>query len=128
MRGLSVERLGVAGHVVVEHRLVERHRDRLGGLEADGGVALLGVLDARQLDHADHDLLVRDAEPDALRETGLLDEALERVGEPVAVGDLTVADEPGRQLEAGSAHDTTGVDLGGCEVAAVDIETDNAAF
>ena len=113
---------------MVEHGLVERHRDRLGGLVADGGVALLGVVDARQLDHADDDLLVRDAEPDALRKTGLLDEALEHLGEPVAVHDLTVTDEAGGQLEAGAAHDATGVDLGGCEVATVDIETDNAAF
>ena len=62
MRGVPSARLGVAGDLVVEHGLVERHRDRLGRLEADGGVALLLVLDARKLDHADDDLLVRDAE------------------------------------------------------------------
>ena len=109
---------------MVEHGLVERHRDRLGRLEADGGVALLLVLDARQLHHADDDLLVRHAEPDVLRQLGRRDEALEGLGEAVAVHDLAVGHEAGRQVEARAAHDATTLDLGGGKVATVDIETD----
>ena len=78
---------------MVEHSLVERHRDRLGRLEADGGVALLLVLDARKLDDAHDDLLVRHSEADVLRQSGLRDESLEGLGEAVVVDDLAVADE-----------------------------------
>ena len=111
---------------MVEHGLVERHCDRLGRLEADGGVALLLVLDARKLDHADDDLLVRHSEADALRQPGLCDEVLQRLGEPVAVDDFAVADEAFRQFEACAAHDASALDLGGCEVATVDIQPDGA--
>ena len=55
-------------------------------------------------------------------------EALQRCRKTIAVDDLTVTDEPVLQLAACAAHDTTGVDLGGGEVAAVDVETDGAAF
>ena len=65
MRGVPSAASVYAGDLMVEHGLVERHCDRLGRLEADGGVALLLVLDARKLDHADDDLLVRDSEADA---------------------------------------------------------------
>ena len=53
-------------HVVVEHRLLERHRKLLLRLEADRGLELLLVVDRRQLEHAERDLLAGDAEPDAL--------------------------------------------------------------
>ena len=52
----------VADPVEVEHDLVERHRDRLGGLEANRGLEVLALVDAGQLELADDDLLVRDAE------------------------------------------------------------------
>ena len=89
-------------------------------------VALLLVLDARKLHDADDDLLVGDAEADALRQSGVHHEALERVGQAVAVHDLAVGDEAGRQVEARAAHDATTLDLGGCEVATVDVQTDGA--
>src|SRR4051794_17250498 len=111
---------------MVEHRLVEWHRDRLGRLEADGGVALLLVLDARQLDHADDDLLVGHAEPDALRQAGLGDEVLEGFSQAVAVHDLAVGDKARGQLGARAADDATTLYLGGGEVATVDIQTDGA--
>ena len=111
---------------MVEHGLVERHCDRLGSLEADGGVALLLVLDARQLDHADDDLLVRNSEPDVLRQARLGDEALEGLSEAVAVHDLAVGDEACRQLGARATDDATTLHLRGGKVATVDIQTDGA--
>ena len=45
MRGVPSVHLGVARDLVVEDRLVERHRDRLGGLEAHRSLALLRVLE-----------------------------------------------------------------------------------
>ena len=111
---------------MVEHGLVERHCDGLGGLEANGGVALLLVLDARKLDHANDDLLVGHSEADALRQSGFGDEVLEGLGETVAVDDLAVADEAFRQFEACAAHDASALDLGGSEVTTVDIQPDGA--
>ena len=84
MRGGAVGAAVVAGDLVVEHGLVERHGDRLGGLEADRGVALLLVLDARQLDHADDDLLVRHPEPHVARQAGGGGEALQVLAERLA--------------------------------------------
>ena len=77
----AVGRLGEAGHLVVEDGLVQGHGDRLGRLEADRGLALLLVLDARQLDHANDDLLVGHAEAHVLGQALVGDEALERVGQ-----------------------------------------------
>ena len=75
----AVGRLGEPGHLVVEDRLVQGHGDGLGGLEPHGGLALLLVLDARQLDHPDDDLLVGHAEAHVLGEVLIRHEALERV-------------------------------------------------
>ena len=61
-------------------------------------------------------------------QAGLATKRFSAVGEAVAVHDLAVADEAGGQLEARAAHHAAGVDLGGCEVAAVDVETDDAAL
>ncbi len=123
----AVGRLGVAGDLVVEHGLVERHRDGLGRLEADRGVALLLVLDARELDHAHDDLLVRHAEPDVLGEPGLGDEVLERLGQTVAVHDLAVgARGPSGSSRLAPRTTRPAIDLGSGEIAAVDVETDDA--
>jgi hypothetical protein len=79
----------------VDHRLVGRDRDLLGGLELDGGAALALVLEQGQLDGADHHPLVRDAQPHALaREPGRAPEALDLRGELVGAHDLAVVDEP----------------------------------
>ena len=58
--------VAVADHLPVEHRLVERHRDVLLGLEADRVLELVGVLDRRQAQRAHGDPLVGDAEADGL--------------------------------------------------------------
>ena len=57
-----------AERLVVEHGLVERHRDLVLRLEAHGGRELLGVLEVRQVDDAHDDLLVGDADAHALAE------------------------------------------------------------
>ena len=65
-----------ADHLVVEDRLVERHRDLLLGLEADRGLELRRVLDRRQAQGADDDALVGDPEPHPLGELVLGEERL----------------------------------------------------
>ena len=64
----AVGRLDDVERLEVEDRLVERHRDLVLRVEAHGGVELLAVVDRRQLDDADDDLLVGDADADALVE------------------------------------------------------------
>src|SRR6185312_2726923 len=61
--------------------LVERHRDRLGGMEAHRGGQLLFLLDEREVEVAHDDLLVRDTKPHARGKSGLLEEALQARGE-----------------------------------------------
>ena len=63
-RGPS-SRLDDAERLEVEDRLVERHRQLLLGLEADGGGERLVVLDRRQVEHADDDARVGDADAHA---------------------------------------------------------------
>ena len=64
-------------HAVVQHRLLERHRQLLLGLEADRCLELLLVVDRRQLEHAQRDLLAGDAEADALGKVVLAEEGLQ---------------------------------------------------
>ncbi len=64
-------RLDRAERLPVEDRLVHRHRDVVGRLHLDGGGERLLVVERRQVERADDDPLVGDAEPDP-------------VGEPVA--------------------------------------------
>jgi hypothetical protein len=116
----------VAGDLVVEHRVSERHGDRLGRLEAQGGIALLLVLDAREVDHAHHDLLVGDAKPDFLGETSRPYEGAEHIAERRAVHDLAVTDDAFRKIVAGGSDDAPAGDLSGSEVLAVDGEADAA--
>ena len=72
-----------ADHLVLQHRLLERHRDLLLGLEANRGLHLGGVLDRRQAQGADDDVLVADPEPHSLGELVLGEELLEPGDEPV---------------------------------------------
>ena len=113
-------------HVVVQHRLLERHRKLLLRLEANRGLELLLVVDRRQLEHAERDLLAGDAEPDALGQVVLLEEGLDAVGEPVDVDDLTLVEEAGaeglgrRPQERGRS---TAAEFGGGEEAGLDVES-----
>ena len=77
---------------MLEHRLVERHRDLLLGLEANGGLQLLRVLDRGQAQRADDDALVADPEPHPLGELVLGEERLQRLGEALRVDDLALVE------------------------------------
>ena len=91
-------------HVVVEHRLLERHRKLLLRLEANRRLELLVVVDRRQLQDTQRDLLAGDAEPDALGQVVLLEEGLDAVGEPVDVDDLALVEEAGAEGLGGGPH------------------------
>ena len=90
----------------VEHGLVDRDRERLLGAEAHGVGQLLRILDPRDLDGADADAVVREADPDvALGELVLPEELLERLGERLDLPHLAAGDHAGRQRRAGELHD-----------------------
>ena len=84
----------LAEHVVVEHGLLDRDRQRLLGAEADRVLELLRVVDARDLEDADADAVVGDAEPDALaRKLVLAEERAQRVGEQLGLAQLAADDD-----------------------------------
>jgi hypothetical protein len=112
---------------VVEDDLLERHGDRLGRLEADGGGALLLIVDLRQVELTHDDLLVRDAEAHALRELVLLEEFLEGVAQSGDVGDFTVADDARGELDADCALDPVRVRLDGGEEGAIQVQAHRRA-
>ncbi len=58
-------RVDDAERMEVEHRVGERHRHLVLGLEANGGRELLAVGDRRKLEHAHHRALVGDADAHA---------------------------------------------------------------
>src|SRR6185503_4610115 len=114
-------------HVVVEHRLLERHRELLLRLEADGGLELLLVVDRGQLEDAERDLLAGNAEPDALGQVVLAEEGLHAVSEPVDVHDLTLMEEAGAESLGGGTDQlrlAAAGELGSSEEARLDVEPD----
>ncbi len=121
--------LGVddAEHVVLEHRLLQRHRDVVLRVKAHGRRDLLGVRERRQVDGAHEDPLAGDAQAHALAELVLLEEVPQRLGERLDVGDLAVAQQPGRQRDARGALDFDGrarADLNRGGEAGLDVEAD----
>ncbi len=74
LRRRAVHGCDPADHAVVDHGLLEGHRDLLLGGEADRGVELLRVLDRGQAQGADDDPLVGDAQPHLLAELVLGEE------------------------------------------------------
>jgi hypothetical protein len=117
-----------AERLPVEDRLVHRHRDVIGRLHLDGGGQRLLVLQRRQVERADHDPLVRDAQPDAGRELVLGEERLQRVRERGDVRDLAVAQDAGAKGSDGAALERqrpVDGDLGGGDVAGIEIEADD---
>ena len=115
-----------ADHLVLEHRLVERHRDLLLGLEANRGIHLLRVLDDRQAHGADDDALVADPEPHLLGQLVLGEEILQRGGEAVRVEHLALVEGTGRKRsDRRSAHlgrAVGAVHLGRGDAARLDLE------
>ena len=114
--------------LVVEHGVLERHGKLVLRLEADGRLDLLGVLEEGQVDDADDDLLVGQADADALVEALVLAvQGPQRVGQAIDVGDLAVADDPGLQRRVGDAldaHATVDRDRRGNDAGRVDVEPD----
>ncbi len=86
-----------ADHLVLEHRLVERHRHLLLRLEAHRRLHLLRILDRRQANGAHDDPLVADAEPHALAQLVLGEELLQPRDEPLGVLHLALVE--GARLE-----------------------------
>ena len=94
----------------VEHCLVDRDRQRLLGAEANGVGELLRIVDAGDLDRADADAVVGEADADvALRQLVLPEELLERLAERLDLAHLAAGD---RRLEAAAtpASCTTSVE------------------
>jgi hypothetical protein len=81
-------------HVVVDHRLVERHGKHLVGAEPDRVLELLLVVDAGDLDHADADAAVREAEPHvAARQRVGREELCQRLAERSGIANLAAVDD-----------------------------------
>ena len=110
------------GDLVVEHGIVKGHGDRLGGLEADGRLAFVVVLDQRQVHEPHHDLLVGHTQAHVLWNPGHSHEFLERLAQAIGVGHLPVAHEPGGELHAGRLRYPIAIGLHGSQETAVDIE------
>ena len=128
MRGAPSGATLSARDLVVQDRFVEGHRDRFGRLEAHGHVALLAVLDRRQLDHAHDDLLVGDSEPDPLGKSRVCHEALDGRGQRLGVDHLAVPHEPGGQLGARGLLDAAGRGDDARQEPAVDVQARGAAI
>ena len=95
-RPRALGRLDDPQRVVLEHRLLERHRDVLLGLEADRRGDLLRVGQRRKVERAHDDPLVGDAEPYPPAELVLREQLAQHGGERVDVDDLAVAHDAGR--------------------------------
>ena len=117
-----------AERLEVEHRLVDRHRDVVRRADAHGLLERLVVGEHRQVERAHDDALVRDAEAHARAEVVLGEERAQLVGERGRVRDLAVTQDAGRSCGHGALLDrelAVDVDLGGGEVARIELETDD---
>ena len=116
--------------LVVEHRVLERHRKLVLRLEAHGGGELLGVLEVGQVDDAHDDLLVGEADADALVQALVLAvQRSQRFGQALDVGDLAVADDPGLERREGGPLDADAAvddDRRGNDAGRVDVEPDES--
>jgi hypothetical protein len=114
--------------VVVEDGVVERHRKLVLRLEAHRRVDLLVVLQVREVDHADDDLLVGESDADPLVEALVRAvQGAQRFGQAIDVGDFAVADDPRLERREGGVLDTqAAVDRngGGHDAGGVDVEAD----
>ena len=111
----------------VEHRVVQRHRHLVLGLEGDRGGELLVVGDRRQLERAQHRALVGDADAHALAEPAVAEEVTQRLGERDLVEHFAVAHGVRGQRRRGRAlGEDRAVDarLDGRDEARLDVQTD----
>ena len=101
------------------------------GACADGGGERLLVVERRQVERADDDPLVGDAEPDAVRAARARRRRLQRLGQGGRVGHLAVAQHAGTQGSDGAALErqrAVDVDLGGGEMAGIEVEPDDGGL
>ena len=127
-RARPLLRVDDAERMVLEHRLLERHRNVVLCMEADRRRDLLGVGERRQVDRPRQDPLAGDAQADALAELVLLEEAAQGLGERLDVDDLAVAEQARSQGDARSAVDCDGAahaDLDRRGEAGLDVEADD---
>jgi hypothetical protein len=107
-------------------RLVHRHRELVLGGEAHRRVELLGVAQVRQLHGSDDDLLVGDADADALAEALVLaEQRAQGLGQRLRVGHLAVPDDARLERREGGLLDLhAAVDRhrGGGDAARVDVD------
>jgi hypothetical protein len=126
-RALPVDRVDVPERLMLEHGLVQRHRDVLLRLESNGGADLLRVPQRRQVDRPHHDALVGDADTHALAELVLGKQRAQRLRKRIHVDDLTVTDHPRSQRRHRRSLDPTlararlyGRDITGLDVKSYD--------
>ncbi len=127
-RARAARRLDDAERLEVDDRLVHRHRDVVGRLGLDGGGEALRVLDHRQVERAHHDALVGDAQPHAAGKVVGVEELAQRLGQGDRIGRLAVAQDAGPQRGDRAlldGHAAVDVNLGGGDVAGVEIEPDD---
>ena len=86
---------GLADEGVIEDRLLERHGDGLGRLEADRGLALGLVLDERHVEQADDAVPDGQAQVHATSEVALAEQLAQRLGELLGLGTPTSVTAPG---------------------------------
>ena len=112
---------------MLEHGLLERHRDVVGRLEADRRADLLGALQRREVERAHHDALVGDTDAHPLGKLVSGEQVAQRRGERLDVDHLAVADDARGKLGAGGTLDghVTGARLNRCDVSGLDVETDD---
>ena len=127
----ALDRADSADHTVVDHRLVQRHRDLLLGGEADRGGELVRVLDRRQPQRSHDHALVGDAEADALAELVLGEEVAQRGGDAAGVGDLAVVERLRGERRGGRRRQLqppVAAHLGSADAAGLDLEADQGGF
>jgi hypothetical protein len=116
--------------VVVEHRLLDRDRQRLLRAVADRVLELLGVVDSCDLEDPDADPVVGDAEAHALaRKLVLAEERAQRVGEKHRLAQLATDDDPVLEVVACDLNELGAAvvhDARGCELRGADLEADEA--
>ena len=123
---------GLAGNdLPVEDGLVERHGDVVLGLEANRGLELGRVVDARQAQRAHCHALVGDAEPDVLRKLVRGEQLLDRARELVGLVDLAVPEHAGgerRHAVGSDGRPSVRAKLGGGDARGLDVEADDALW
>jgi hypothetical protein len=111
----------------VQHGLLDRHRDVVGGERAGCGEQRLLVVHHRQIERAHDDPLVGDPEPHALGQLVLVEERAQRLRQRRRVGHVAVAQDARGEMDDRAARErerAVAVHLGRGEVAGIELEAD----